>query len=653
MARICFPRLCSVQPDQDSFRHNRVLLCADAVLPFPGAPCQSSPATDLASLSSAGLEHPWSMGALVPCPRHAVTPSGLLGPPITGAQFCCAIGVVRICHRALNTCIGSSGAWAGANANSPPVQRLSRLPRRRVDRDTPPFALHCLISLASIVVPLAGGFLGISALAILKLLLSAVPGRQTPIWRASAFVTSGSRCSCLIIPLCHSARLEDNFESALSWKPWRDRKGRLGRFVPSQRVARARQVGVCRLLYLLFGFSSLPTSAWAAPKQLAPFIEASQRITALCPEQLEVGTRPEAATPDDPAPEHPTVTEDGPSWREIVAQVQNDMLLEAYGEALPLPSLRFVVMEPGFLPVHIALSSPPATQVDVIAELSASYGNQQGEECPPLVAADPQPCDGAWLMCSLFPEYVWSPVEYTDLQRFAEPYGRFWEVFTRGDTAPVAPQTRQQVTCGQTFQFRPSGCPPLANRRAWTRCATDAPGPAVAQEWLVVSEDRCHTVWHAAHDDVDLRSRLARDMYCEEHGVTFSQPDPGHILCDIVHCGRQVHGVIAATARPDSARPGIDLGAHVFLPVFWHPIVSLSIFTLTCRFPVRRLMPLELYSCTWSISHCHMPMHLHRYGPSHATTAKPSLSTRLGRLLLVWLLLHWICASTLLARLVP
>eukprot|EP00439_Symbiodinium_sp_Y106_P048263 s2049_g6.t1 len=184
--------------------------------------------------------------------------------------------------------------------------------------------------------------------------------------------------------------------------------------------------------------------------------EASQRATALCPEQIEASTRREPIAPDDPAQRHPSVAEDGPSWREIVAQV------------------------------------------DVITELSDSYGHQQGKECPPLVVADPQPCDGffvlvprpAWLTCSqrvvvvldltglggpVFPEYVWSPVEYTDLQRFAEPYGRFWEVFTRGDTAPVAPQTRQQVTCGQTFQFRPSGCPPqwqpdiesaLATRRA-------------------------------------------------------------------------------------------------------------------------------------------------------------------------------------------
>ena len=330
--------------------------------------------------------------------------------------------------------------------------------------------------------PLARSFLGVAALAILRLLLSAIPGRQTPLWRASAFVTLGSRCSCLI-PLCHSARLGGNFESALSWKPWCDRKGRLGRYVPSQRVVRVRQ-----------GLAPYPPQHGRRPNSLCPL---SRPASGPLPCAQSRSRQALVASPLRPT----TPLRDihlSPRTGLLGVRLSPRSRATCFSRLTVLPPLRFVVMEPGFLPVHIALSNPPATQVDVITELSDSYGHQQGKECPPLVVADPQPCDGffvlvprpAWLTCSqrvvvvldltglggpVFPEYVWSPVEYTDLQRFAEPYGRFWEVFTRGDTAPVAPQTRQQVTCGQTFQFRPSGCPPqwqpdiesaLATRRA-------------------------------------------------------------------------------------------------------------------------------------------------------------------------------------------
>ena len=103
--------------------------------------------------------------------------------------FLCIYPVAYVCSScARNTCIGRSGTWARS------LHKLSyghsSLNAKKVEEIDLPTGL--LLLLASHLVPLAAGFLGLSLLGLGRLLFCSLPGRRTSLGRFIQVMTSGA-----------------------------------------------------------------------------------------------------------------------------------------------------------------------------------------------------------------------------------------------------------------------------------------------------------------------------------------------------------------------------------------------------------------------------------------------------------------------------
>ena len=165
----------------------------------------------------------------------------------------------------------------------------------RVD-DHAAVALH---RLSVFLCGLARSLLGILGLSLAGLLVHQLPGKHTPIGKLCRFPFRGTyHPSCK--PL---GSIGDPKSSALDWKPWVDRKGRL----PRRGSPLGASCGIGkRSLFLALGVSCCPLQVWAAPKELIESVQAVQGTLAHLPEDLPACT-------EEPARSHPP-PEPGNVW---------------------------------------------------------------------------------------------------------------------------------------------------------------------------------------------------------------------------------------------------------------------------------------------------------------------------------------------------
>eukprot|EP00439_Symbiodinium_sp_Y106_P039784 s190_g4.t2 len=357
-------------------------------------------------------------------------------------------------------------------------------------------------------------------------------------------------------------------EPVLSWS----RHSASGKSLGRRRGHEVRSGIFSRASAVLLGVwlgGTQPLCVWAAPKGLPALLAVTEAIAARVPEHLPDGgdagsdSRGHIGSVDRATDE---------PWSVLVARMQEQALLEAYGEHLDPPSLRFLFLKPGFpdevVPLRDLPEDPAAALRDAASGLDVGLYDQpmipveaEAQPWPGIMTALQVPC---WVPISttaiiildltavggpLFSSFVPALLTFRDLADFASAYTQLeWEVYQPSDVIPLISSFSQLVTSGQVFRTKPVLPPVLA-----------------PHEWLVVQTSRCTAIHHMMGDGPALQVVVAESMYRAVENVSFGRPHTPTDLAEVRYQGRAFLGIIAADPRSESIPPGPNLGAFVFL----------------------------------------------------------------------------------------
>ena len=459
-------------------------------------------------------------------------------------------------YRALNTCIGSSGAWAGGALT---FDSILQIPAEHS------VGVRLLLWCASCVVPLCRSVFALLSLCLWGLLLRCMPGRATPLGK---LILSPS-CGHSPLVLLSLGRV-GTATGALSWqsKP---------KLIPFRRCAFPRKCTPHFLLYMLC-FSSMPFRVWAIPEGFADWHSAVEDVISARSDDrgsLWPDTLPEAAN----APVHQLNRTDD-AWPYLVAQMQTEASLEAYGETIESPRVRVTVLVPsrapllyGFLTVGAGVEGIRGeVERRVAASLRVEYG---------IMLVDPPPCSGVLTMLAvppwvspslretvvfdltaiggpLFAEHIWGHLYVREVSRLAKRFSTAWDVFLPGDSFPWVGNGPHRVVSGQTVKVVPPG-----HRPNWGMVPEDPPWsiwlradpPRTPEQserlWLVAQEDYCWLLRFDGPFGDQLKSiiadRIGRDVALTEVCALLDQD----FLRDLRFEGVAVQGVVAVAPRHD------------------------------------------------------------------------------------------------------
>ena len=260
----------------------------------------------------------------------------------------------------------------------------------RVD-DHAAVALH---RLSVFLCGLARSLLGILGLSLAGLLVHQLPGKHTPIGKLCRFPFRGTyHPSCK--PL---GSIGDPKSSALDWKPWVDRKGRL----PRRGSPLGASCGIGkRFLFLALGVSCCPLQVWAAPKELIESVQAVQGTLAHLPEDLPACT-------EEPARSHPP-PEPGNVWHGHASVEAGEPVAGPVIQGIPAPHagtgmpcaedtarvpFTAYVVSPFYQPEVVECDIQlPCEEADAVRTTRRHLQHLALEFSDSLVPAYPQPCE--------------------------------------------------------------------------------------------------------------------------------------------------------------------------------------------------------------------------------------------------------------------
>ena len=275
-----------VQPLRVPFRFSPLGLVPRDLLPGPLGDAPNS--TGATASPYPGYSTPWNgpkSSLTASCRPRCVVPSQVR---VARPFFLLSLPVCE-CLRGVSVALGLS------------PQTRQRLP---VTSDLAAFWLRVLTSLAMWIVPFARSFLVLVFLALLRVL--AIPWRaSTPAGRAYCFCLSGAPTR-ILRPLGYAGC--DGH--VLEWRPWRDRKGRVGRYrsgLVASRATRGLWLSMLRLLTVpgsggLGAFTGVQ-AMWIFTHGVSP--ACGMEFPDPTPEPPSASAHPAAAAPAMPVPHAP------------------------------------------------------------------------------------------------------------------------------------------------------------------------------------------------------------------------------------------------------------------------------------------------------------------------------------------------------------
>ena len=314
-------------------------------------------------------------------------------------------------------------------------------------------------------------------LSLLRALRRPLPAKGSPLGRLSCAMLAGTDYRCLY---SLGVIASPGCEPVLSWS----RHSASGKSLGRRRGHEVRSGIFSRASAVLLGVwlgGTQPLCVWAAPKGLPALLAVTEAIAARVPEHLPDGgdagsdSRGHIGSVDRATDE---------PWSVLVARMQEQALLEAYGEHLDPPSLRFLFLKPGFpdevVPLRDLPEDPAAALRDAASGLDVGLYDQpmipveaEAQPWPGIMTALQVPC---WVPISttaiiildltavggpLFSSFVPALLTFRDLADFASAYTQLeWEVYQPSDVIPLISSFSQLVTSGQVFRYVYPGHPP-------------------------------------------------------------------------------------------------------------------------------------------------------------------------------------------------
>ena len=279
--------------------------------------------------------------------------------------------------RALNTRIGSSGAGACHTA---------------IAGSTSPWEARggCqLFAAGELLLPFMRSFLLLVALSLVKLLVSCIPGRWTPLGKFLRAPTSWVSPTCLLPLSVANAQ-----QPVLDWSAAPPRRIPRGtqKFVPPHSLGRLGRFGL-----FFLGFLHLPVCVWSMPTGCAP------ELAILLTEEYA------AMSTDPPAPQ--TATSDSatrpPLEPEALPGQCIDLPEHVHGPA-PYPQDRWLgvtVYAPHTQPTVFAIRAQCTTTLSTVIADVRQAGRLPHPDFDTVVAVHPQPCDG-YLTLLAYPSVI-------------------------------------------------------------------------------------------------------------------------------------------------------------------------------------------------------------------------------------------------------